>query len=91
MSWEDVQHFLDRVLNYTLFQIKETPVNTLSVLIFLVLITAFILFAVFVRKALNRKILRRFRIDPGTSYTLSRHPVCDHHYRRAHLLPVCGR
>lgn len=72
MSWEDVQHFLDRVLNYTLFQIKETPVNTLSVLIFLVLITAFILFAVFVRKALNRKILRRFKIDPGTSYTLSR-------------------
>ncbi len=72
MSWDDIQQYLDQVLNYTLFQIKDTPVTTLSVIIFLVLITAFILFAVFVRKTLNRKILKRFKIDPGTSYTLSR-------------------
>lgn len=72
MTWDEVQIFIDQVLNYTIFQIKETPVTVISILIFILFITGFIMLGVMARKALNRKILRRFKIDEGTSYTLSR-------------------
>lgn len=72
MTWDEVQAFINEVLNYTLFQIKETPVTVISILIFILFISGFIFLAVMARKALNRKILRRFKIDEGTSYTLSR-------------------
>jgi small-conductance mechanosensitive channel len=72
MTWEEFQDFIHQLLNFTLFQIKETPVTVVSILIFLMFITGFIFLGVTVRKALNRKILRHFHIDTGTSYTLSR-------------------
>lgn len=72
MTWDEFQTFLYQVLNYTLFQINETPVTVISILIFILFITAFIFLGVMARKALNRKILRHFHIDEGTSYTLSR-------------------
>ncbi len=72
MTWDEIQVFINEVLNYTIFQIKETPVTVISILIFVLFITGFILLGVMARKALNRKILRRFKIDEGTSYTLSR-------------------
>lgn len=72
MTWDEFLSFINQILNYTLFQIKETPVTVVSILIFLFFISGFIMLAVMARKALNRKILRRFKIDEGTSYTLSR-------------------
>lgn len=72
MTWDEILVFINEVLNYTIFQIKETPVTVISILIFVLFITGFIMLGVMVRKALNRKILRRFKIDEGTSYTLSR-------------------
>lgn len=72
MTWDEVQTFINEVLNFTLFQIKETPVTVISILIFILFISGFIFLAVTARKALNRKILRHFKIDEGTSYTLSR-------------------
>lgn len=72
MTWTDILEYLNKILNFVLFQIKETPVTVLSVIIFFMFITIFIILGVTVRKALNRRILRRFKIDEGTSYTLSR-------------------
>jgi len=72
MTWQDVFTYINEVLNFTLFQIKDTPVTVLSLLIFLLFISGFIFLGVMVRKGLNRKILKRFKIDEGTSYTLSR-------------------
>ncbi len=72
MTWTDVLIYIDRILNFVLFQIKDTPVTVMSVVIFVFFITAFIVLGVMVRRALNRRILRRFKIDEGTSYTLSR-------------------
>lgn len=72
MTWDEIHTFIQQVLNYTIFQIKETPVTVISILIFILFISGFIFLAIIVRKALNRKILRRFKIDEGTSYTLSR-------------------
>lgn len=72
MTWTDVLIYIHRILDFVLFRIKDTPVTVMSVLIFLLFITGFIILGVMVRKALNRRILRRFKIDEGTSYTLSR-------------------
>lgn len=72
MTWDEIFNYLNEILNLTLFQIKETPVTVMSVLIFLILITGFIVLGVMARKALNRKILKRFKVDEGTTYTLSR-------------------
>lgn len=72
MTWEEIQAVIGNILNYTLFQINETPVTVISILVFILFITGFIILGVLARKALNRKILRRFKIDEGTSYTLSR-------------------
>ncbi|MDZ7692099.1 MAG: mechanosensitive ion channel [Balneolaceae bacterium] len=72
MTWTDVLLYINKILNFVLFQIKETPVTVLSVLIFLLFTTGFIILSVMVRKALSRRVFRRFKIDEGTSYTLSR-------------------
>jgi small-conductance mechanosensitive channel len=72
MTWDEFFSYINEILNLTLFQIKETPVTVMSILIFLILITGFIILGVTARKAINRKFLRRFKIDEGTTYTLSR-------------------
>ncbi|MDZ7720430.1 MAG: mechanosensitive ion channel [Balneolaceae bacterium] len=72
MTWNEIFEYINEILNLTLFQIKETPVTVVSILIFLLLITGFIFLGVLARRALNRKILKRFKIDEGTTYTLSR-------------------
>lgn len=72
MNWENFFTYIREVLNYILFQIQDTPVTVLSLLIFLFFIFLFILLGVMVRKTLYRRVLKRFNIDEGTSYTLSR-------------------
>ncbi|MDZ7660338.1 mechanosensitive ion channel family protein [Fodinibius sp.] len=51
---------------------SESPVTIASILIFLLLLTFFIGIGIFARRALQRRVLKRFKVDSGTSYTLSR-------------------
>ncbi len=72
MSWEEFFSYIRDILNIQLFTISEVPVTTASILIFLLLLTFFIIAGIFARRAINRKIFKRFHVDEGTSYTLSR-------------------
>lgn len=72
MDWEEFLNYAREVLSFQLFSISETPVTVASILIFLLLLTFFILAGIFARRALNRRVFKRIKIDPGTSYTLSR-------------------
>jgi small-conductance mechanosensitive channel len=72
MTWNEIFNYINEILNLTLFQIKETPVTVMSIFIFLILLTGFIVLGVVARKTLNRKILKKFKVDEGTTYTLSR-------------------
>jgi small-conductance mechanosensitive channel len=72
MSWAEVGEFFDRVFKFVLFQVKDTPVTVLSLLIFLLFITAFIFLGILARRALNRKVFKKLHIDEGTGYMLSR-------------------
>jgi small-conductance mechanosensitive channel len=72
MTWEEIFSYLQEVLNFKLFNVSEAPVTVASILIFLLLITLFIFVGIWMRRTLNRRIFKRFKIDAGTSYTLSR-------------------
>lgn len=72
MEWADLEFFFNEVLDFTLFQINQKPVTVFNIIVFVFVISGFILFAVSIRNALNKKILGKFKIDEGTSYTLSR-------------------
>lgn len=72
MTWEEIFSYLQQILNFQLFQVSNAPVTVASILIFLLLITIFIVVGIWVRRNLNRRILKRFKVDEGTSYTLSR-------------------
>lgn len=72
MTWKEIFSYLYDILNYQLFTLNKVPITVLSILIFLFLFLFFISLAIFVRRTLNRRLLKRFRIDAGTRYTLSR-------------------
>ncbi|MGM0546695.1 MAG: mechanosensitive ion channel family protein [Bacteroidota bacterium] len=72
MSWEEFFSYIREGLNIQLFTISDVPVTTASILIFFLLLSFFIAAGIFARRTINRKIFKRFHIDDGTSYTLSR-------------------
>ncbi len=72
MSWAELGEYFNCIISFVLFQIKDTPVTVLSLLIFLVFISAFIFLGILARRTLNRKIFKKLHIDEGTGYTLSR-------------------
>ncbi len=72
MTWEEIFGYIQDFLNFQLFTVSEAPITVASVLVFLLFITLSILSGIWIRRALNRRILKRFKIDAGTSYTLSR-------------------
>ncbi|REL38779.1 mechanosensitive ion channel family protein [Rhodohalobacter sp. SW132] len=63
---------LQDFLNMRLFELQETPVTIMSMVIFLVFLIFFLFLGAFVRKVLHGKVLDRFEIDPGLQYTLAR-------------------
>ncbi|MEX2351844.1 MAG: mechanosensitive ion channel domain-containing protein [Balneolaceae bacterium] len=71
-TWSEYLNQLYELLTATLFQLQQTPVTLLSILIFLLFIAGTIFLARFVRSTLTQNILPRFEMDRGTRYTLSR-------------------
>lgn len=72
MTLEELLRYLRDFLNFQLFMVSGVPVTVASIFIFLLLISLFIIVGILVRRTLNKKILKRFKVDEGTSYTLSR-------------------
>ena len=72
MNLKTIESFLFHVFQYKLFEINRTPVTPSSILMFVIVVAVFYLFSRLLQKALQNKILTRFRIDKGTQYTLSR-------------------
>lgn len=71
----EISEFLSAVqefLNLRLFDLQNTPVTIMSLVVFIVFLSFFIFLGVFVRRLLSGKILDRFNMDSGLKYTLSR-------------------
>ena len=72
MENTDILAIISEVLRYTLFEINQTPVTPLSLILFVFVIILFALFSKVVRKYLIHKLLIYFKFEEGTSYTFSR-------------------
>ena len=72
MTVGELLESLKNVLNYQIFIVNGVPITVSSVFIFLLLITFFIILGVLVRRLFTHRLLKKFKIDHGTSYTLSR-------------------
>jgi len=72
MEISELLSTLQDYLNLQLFELQDTPVTIMSVVIFLLFVSVFLFLGSFVRRLLHGKVLDRFEIDPGLKYTLSR-------------------
>ncbi len=72
MTFEELPGILNEILNYTLFSVNQTPITISSILILFLLLTVFIIVGIITRRMLSRRLFKRFKIDEGTGYTLSR-------------------
>ncbi|MDZ7772730.1 MAG: mechanosensitive ion channel [Balneolaceae bacterium] len=72
MSWSEILEYVAWFFNVVLFEVKDTPITIGNVFVFILFIGLSIATAYLVRKVLIRKVLDRFNIDKGMSYTLSR-------------------
>lgn len=72
MTWEEIFIYIQQFLNFQLFSVSGAPVTVSSIIIFLLLITTFVILGIAARRILTRRVLKQFKIDSGTSYTLSR-------------------
>jgi small-conductance mechanosensitive channel len=72
MNLTDIPSSIYQIFQYKLFEINRTPVTPSSVIMFVIVIIVFFLLSRLLQKVLKNQFLTRFRIDPGTQYTLSR-------------------
>jgi|AntRauTorcE11897_2_1112592.scaffolds.fasta_scaffold00131_35 small-conductance mechanosensitive channel len=68
---ESLEYLWD-LLQVHLFSIQNNPVTFLKLIVFVLLIVGFAMFASFVKRMLNNRILPRFVKDSGLKYTLAR-------------------
>ncbi|GAB5410657.1 MAG: mechanosensitive ion channel [Balneolaceae bacterium] len=71
-SVSEIFIYVKDFLNVTLFEIQNTPVTFMSLIIFILFIVGFSFLASFVKRLLNKRILPKFIKDSGLRYTLAR-------------------
>ena len=72
MTFSELMIQIDRVLRYTLFEVNQTAVTTLSLVFFLVMLLCFIVLSHILQRMLLKRVFNYLRLDHGTSYTLGR-------------------
>jgi small-conductance mechanosensitive channel len=72
---EFVSHALDvlgSIMQIKLFELNQTPVTLSSILVFIVILTTFLIVSRILRRTLFRRILGRFSLERGLQYTMIR-------------------
>jgi small-conductance mechanosensitive channel len=72
MTFSEVMALIQDFLRYTLFEINQTPVTPMSIMMFVLLLLLFTLLSRFLRKLLLNKVFNYLKLDTGTSYTFTR-------------------
>ena len=63
---------ISAVLYYKLFEINQTPITVMSLVMFVIVVAAFYVFSRLLNRVILRRILKRFEIEKGTSYRMRR-------------------
>lgn len=72
MTFSEIMALIQDVLRFKLFEINQTPVTPLSLVMFLLILLIFALLSRVVRKFFLNKVFNYLKIDTGTSYTFGR-------------------
>ena len=63
---------VSKIINYPLFSINQTQVTILSIILFVIILVAFILLSHIFKNRFLSKILSKFNIDEGIQFTFTR-------------------
>jgi len=72
VNLEQVPTYLQDIINFKLFEVNQTPVTVLSILLFTGVLLLFYLLSRFFRRIILSKIVNRVNIEEGLRYNLSR-------------------
>lgn len=71
-SFSEIISSAHDILTTTLFQLQETQVSLLNLIIFILFLIAFVIASKVIKRILLRRVLPRFEIESGLRYTLAR-------------------
>jgi len=71
-SYSEIISSAHELLTTTLFQLQETQVSLLTLIIFILFLVAFIIASRVIKRTLQNQVLPRFEIESGLRYTLAR-------------------
>ena len=77
---------VEKVLNYTLFSINQTPVTLISLFIFVLVLLAFAILARIIGKVILRRFFSRLQVEEGISYSLIR---ITQYVSKAEIVSLC--
>ena len=72
MELQELMDGIKEFLNLQLFNLQDTPVTIMSMVIFVIFLSVFLFLGSFIRRFLQGRFLEKFDIDDGLKYTLSR-------------------
>ncbi len=72
MNVGEILRLFYRILEFQLFQLKDTPVTIASLIMLIIVIVIFILISKMTRNIFLNQIFTRLRLDEGTAFTLTR-------------------
>ncbi len=72
MNTTDLKENINDILHYSLFEVNNTPISLLSVLIFIGIIVGFIVLSKIIRYKLLKIFLKRTSLDKGLQFTLGK-------------------
>jgi small-conductance mechanosensitive channel len=72
MELDELLSGIQDFLNLQLFNLQDTPVTIMSMVIFIIFLAIFLFAGSFLRRFLQGKFLDKFEIEPGLKYTLGR-------------------
>jgi len=72
MNYERSIEFISDILNFKLFDLNQTPITVLSLVMFVLVLAGFFIASQFLSKIAFRRILARFDIDSGIQFALVR-------------------
>lgn len=72
MTFSELLQTIYNVLSFKVFEVNQTPITPLSLIIFLLILLMFGLLSRLLRKILLQRVFSYLKLDQGTSYTFSR-------------------
>ena len=71
-SLQELINTVSRILSFRLFELKQTPVTVLSVVMFVLMIVVFYIGSKLLNRIILRRVLNRFITDKGIQFTMMR-------------------